>query len=39
MYFVSGAMDQYLDVFEQIRSSVVGDPGEILANPNKRTEE
>ncbi len=36
MYFVSGGMEEYLHVFEQIRASVVGDSGEILAKSNKK---
>jgi DNA-binding transcriptional ArsR family regulator len=36
MYFVSGALEPFLDVFEQIRASVVGESGEILAKGNKK---
>jgi len=38
MYFVSGAMDGYMDVFSQIRDSVAGDSVKILAKSNKKTE-
>jgi DNA-binding transcriptional ArsR family regulator len=36
MYFVSGGFEEYMEVFEQIRSSVVGDSGEILVKSNKK---
>jgi hypothetical protein len=36
MYFVSGAFEEYMDVFSQIRSSVVSESGEILAKGNKK---
>jgi DNA-binding transcriptional ArsR family regulator len=36
MYFVSGGLEEYMDVFEKIKGSVVGDSGKILANSNKK---
>lgn len=39
MYFVSGAMEPYMDVFEKIRSSVAGDSAKILAKSYKKAEE
>lgn len=38
MYFVSGAMEQYIEVFERIKASVTPDSGKILAKGNKKVE-
>jgi DNA-binding transcriptional ArsR family regulator len=37
MYFLSGLMDQHMDVFDQIKASVVADSGQILVKGNKKT--
>jgi DNA-binding transcriptional ArsR family regulator len=36
MYFLSGGMEANMEVFEQIKASVVGDSGKILVKGNKK---
>ena len=38
MYFVSGAMETEMEVFEKIKASIAGDSVKILAKGNKKKE-